>query len=223
MRCRRDAADAPPGVASFIMRRLRISILVLSLVTALAAGQDTWHKEGEALAIQLQWHPGDTVAEIGAGKGELTSIAAEQVGTSGKVYTTELDSKKLAGLRELSVKQPNITPIKASESETNLPDLCCDSIYMRLVYHHFTKPRDMDSSLFRSLKHGGRLAIVDEEPGKGSTIPEGVPKNRGGHGIPEEVLISELTQAGFKVKSIDKNWPGGDPDHRMYCVVFLKP
>jgi len=205
------------------MRHSHNSILVLLLVTAFAAGQDTWQKEGEELAIQLQWRPGDTVAEIGAGKGQLTSIAAERVGPSGKVYTTELDLEKLAGLRELSAKQPNITPIKASESETNLPDLCCDSIFMRLVYHHFTRPRDMDSSLFRSLKHGGRLALVDEEPRKGTTIPKGVPKNRRGHGIPEEVLISELTHAGFKVQSIHKNWPGGDPYHPMYCVVFLKP
>lgn len=211
-----------PGVSSFIMRRWHISILVFLLATVFATGQDTWQKEGEELAILLRWHPGDTVAEIGAGRGELTSIAAERVGPLGKVYTTELDSERLADLRELSAKQPNITAIKASESETNLPDLCCDSIYMRLVYHHFTKPSDMDSSLFRSLKHGGRLAIVDEEPGKGSTIPEGVPKNRLGHGIPEKTLISELKHAGFKVQTTYKNWPGGGPHRMMYCVVFLK-
>jgi ubiquinone/menaquinone biosynthesis C-methylase UbiE len=204
------------------MRRSRILLSFLLVVSAIAAAQDTWQKEGEELAVLLQWHAGDTVAEIGAGKGQLTSIAAEKVGASGKVYSTELDSKKLAGLRELSVKQPNIVPIEASECKTNLPDLCCDSVYMRLVYHHFTKPAEMDSSLFRSLKHGGRLAIVDEEPSKGSTIPEGVPKNRVGHGIPEKVLVGELKHAGFKVQRIDRDWLGGDAYHKMYCVVFLK-
>ncbi len=134
-----------------------------------------------------------------------------------------MDSEKLADLRELSAKRSNIIPIEASETDTNLPDFCCDSIYMRLVYHHFAKPIEMDSSLFRSLKHRGRLAIVDEEPGKGTTIPEGVPKNRLGHGIPEKVLIRELKHAGFKVQTIYNDWPGRDSYHLMYCVVFLKP
>jgi hypothetical protein len=93
---------------------------------------------------------------------------------------------------------------------------------MRLVYHHFTKPNEMDSSLFRSLKHGGRLVIVDEEPTKDSKMPDGVPKNRLGHGIPEKVLISELKHAGFKIQTIEKDWPGADAYHPMYCIVFVK-
>ena len=57
--------------------------------------------------------------------------------------------------QELAAKQTNIIPIKASDSDTKLPDLYCDSIDMRLVYHHFPKPSEMDFSLFPSLKHGG--------------------------------------------------------------------
>jgi ubiquinone/menaquinone biosynthesis C-methylase UbiE len=204
------------------MRRSRLCLVVLLLTVALAAAQDAWEKEGKELASLLQWRPGDSVAEIGAGNGELTSIAATSVGSSGKVYSTELSSEKLATLQALAAKQTNITPVKASEYETNFPDLCCDSIYMRLVYHHFTKPTEMDASLFRSLKRGGRLAIIDEEPREGSTIPEGVPKDRLGHGIPKNVLINELKHAGFEVQSTYKNWPGGDRYYKMYCIVFLK-
>jgi ubiquinone/menaquinone biosynthesis C-methylase UbiE len=207
-----------------IVRRLRLCplILLLVLISGFAAAQDTAQKECTELAVLMQWHPGDTVADIGAGNGKLTSLTAERIGPSGRVYSTEMDSEKLAALEQLSTKRTNITPIKASDSNTNLPDQSCDSIYMRLVYHHFTKPSEMDSSLFRSLKHGGRLAIVDEEPSKGSTIPDGVPKNRRGHGIPEKVLITELKHAGFKVQTVEKDWPGGDSSHQMYCVVFVK-
>src|SRR5215472_8184478 len=174
------------------LRRSHLCPLILSvvLVSEFATAQDVWQKECTELAVLLQLHPGDSVADIGAGNGKLSSFAAERVGPSGRVYSTEMDAEKLVALRELSVKQTNITPVKASDSETNLPALSCDSIYMRLVYHHFTKPSEMDSSLFRSLKHGGRLAIVDEEPTKDSKMPAGVPKNRLGHGIPKKVLIS---------------------------------
>jgi len=206
-----------------VRRRFGLCTLVLLLVSGFAAAQDTSQKECAQLAALLHWHPGDTVAEMGAGKGKLTLLAAEQVGPSGKVYSNEIDSQALAALQELSTRQTNITPVKGSDSDTKLPNLSCDSIYMRLVYHHFVKPREMDSSLFRSLKHGGRLAIIDEEPGRGSTIPEGVPKNRLGHGVPQKVLIREVKHAGFKVQTIEKDWPGGDEYHPMYCVVFLKP
>jgi ubiquinone/menaquinone biosynthesis C-methylase UbiE len=205
-----------------VRRRLGLCTLILLFVSAFAAAQDTWQKECTELGVLLQWHPGDTVADIGAGKGKLTSLAAERVGPSGRVYGTEMDLQSLVALQELSAKQTNITPVKASDSDTKLPHLSCDSIYMRLVYHHFTKPREMDSSLFQSLKHGGRLAIIDEEPRKGTTIPEGVPKNRLGHGIPQRVLIREVKHAGFQVQAIENDWPGGDAFHPMYCVIFLK-
>jgi predicted methyltransferase len=55
------------------------------------------------------------------------------------------------------------------ETGTNLPEGCCDSIVMRLVYHHLTKPAEIDASLFRSLKPGGLLAVIDEEPPPGSS------------------------------------------------------
>ena len=94
---------------------------------------------------------------------------------------------------------------------------------MRLVYHHLTKPAEVDSSLFQSLKPGGFLAVIDEEPRPGSTRVEGVPENRIGHGIPEKILIEELTATGFRlVKSFD-DWPSRDGTHQIYCVIFNTP
>ena len=44
------------------------------------------------------------------------------------------------------------------------------------------------------------------------------PENRGGHGVPQIILIAELTAAGFQVVKIQNDWPADD-----YCVVFRKP
>ncbi|MFZ0412173.1 MAG: methyltransferase domain-containing protein [Candidatus Acidiferrales bacterium] len=173
------------------------------------------------MASLLNWRPGDVVAEIGAKKGQLTLAAAQRVGSTGKVYSTELDAEALTHLEELATKQKNITVVRAAESETNLPPMCCDSIFMRLVYHHLTRPAEVDASLFRSLKPDGLLAVIDEEPSKGSIIPDGVPANRMGHGIPRKVLISELDSAGFEVETVSNDWPH-DEFHQMYCVVFRK-
>jgi ubiquinone/menaquinone biosynthesis C-methylase UbiE len=204
-----------------LRRSFIVSLALCALGVALCRGQDSYQQEANRLATLLNWHPGDVVAEIGAKKGQLTLAAAQRVGSAGKVYSTELDPEALARLEELATKQKNIIAVKASESDTNLPPACCDSIFMRLVYHHLTKPVEIDASLLRSLKPGGRLAVIDEEPSRGSIIPEGVAKNRGGHGVPQNILTSELVNAGFEVETVSKDWPH-DEFHQMYCVVFRK-
>jgi ubiquinone/menaquinone biosynthesis C-methylase UbiE len=179
-------------------------------------------EETNRLTSLLQWHQGSVVAEIGAGDGNLTLAASQRVGPSGRVYSNEIDPQALTHLHALAAKATNIVVVEGAATSTNLPPECCDSIFMRLVYHHFTKPNEMDLSLWRSLRPGGRLAVIDEEPRQGSAVPEGVPANRGGHGIPRPILIGELTSAGFAVESVHTDWPNPDEEHQLYCIVFRK-
>src|SRR2546429_5387733 len=41
---------------------------------------------------------------------------------------------------------------------------------------------------------------------------EGVPSNRGGHGIPQKIVIEELTAAGLQMEKVVHDWP--DDDYR---------
>jgi predicted methyltransferase len=172
------------------------------------------------LATLLDWQAGSAVADIGAGDGQMALVAAERVGAEGRVYATEIDPKKLEHLGDLAKQEKfhNLTAVLGAQDTTNLPRECCDSIYLRRVYHHFTEPVKIDASLYQSLKPGGLLAVIDFPPRAGLPPVEGVPANRGGHGIPEKILIDELTAAGFKVESSVKGWP-----HDDYCIIFRKP
>ncbi len=69
----------------------------------------------------------------------------------------------------------------------------------------------------RSLKTGARLAIIDFPANENLPPVEGVPKNRGGHGIPQEVVVEELTSAGLQVEKVVGDWSRND-----YCVLFVK-
>jgi predicted methyltransferase len=201
-----------------------LSLIVCALAPTLSCGQNTRPEETERLAKLLNWQPEYVIADVGAGEGEMSMITASKyVGPVGKVYATELDPKRLARLEELATQHKNIIVIKAAETETNLPSECCDSIFMRLVYHHLTKPAELDASLFQSLKPGGLLGVIDEEPVTGSSVPKGVPKNRGGHGVPQQLVIDELTAAGFQVVTARNDWPSHDVIHQTYCMLFRKP
>jgi ubiquinone/menaquinone biosynthesis C-methylase UbiE len=175
--------------------------------------------EIKRLAALMAWKPGAVVADIGAGDGRWAFAAAHAVGATGKVFATEIDKEKLAKLRDDVAKRQlqNVVVLESREADTSLPAECCDAIFLRRVYHHLTKPADFDAALLRTLKPGGRLAIIDFPPRSGLDPVEGVPANRGGHGIPEKIVIEELTAAGLQLEKTVDDWPNDD-----YCVVFIK-
>jgi ubiquinone/menaquinone biosynthesis C-methylase UbiE len=199
--------------------QLLLGLVSLSLLLFWgAASADEIARLGQVMG----WKAGQTLADVGAGEGEIGIAAAATVGQTGKVYLTELDEKKVKSLQKEVKRQglKNVLVIQAAEKQTNLSDSCCDGIVLRRVYHHFTAPVEMDASLLRSLKPGGALAVIDFPPRKSlseSDPVKGVPANRGGHGIPEKILIEELTAAGFTVDKIVDDWPDDS-----YCVVFRK-
>src|SRR5262249_9202443 len=140
--------------------------------------------------------------------------------------SSDIDPERVLDIKKAVAKSDvqNVTVIEGGDHSTNLPDRCCDAIWMAKVYHHFTDPVAMDASLVRSLRPGGRVAVIEFAPSAlrfWLTRPSGVPEDRGGHGIPEHVLIGELTGAGLRVDSVINDW-WILPDRR-YCVVFRKP
>jgi ubiquinone/menaquinone biosynthesis C-methylase UbiE len=202
-----------PGFAVFAL------LLLTSLLTALGA-KDVYQDETARLASLMHWTKGDVIADIGAGAGQMSFDAAKRVGSTGHVYATELDEHKLAELKKKASQDgpKNITILKAGTEDTNLPAACCNSIFMRRVYHHFTHPKAINAALFRDLKPGGMLALIDFPPSKWLPAVQGVPANRGGHGIPEKVMTSELKAAGFEIVSVQRDWPEND-----YFVLARKP
>ena len=175
--------------------------------------------EIKRLALLMEWKPGTVVADIGAGDGRYSFAAVEQVGGSGKVIATEIDAQKIAALKAEVKKRnlQNVTVVESAETDTNLPAGCCDAIFLRRVYHHLTKPVEFDAKLVRSLKPGGRLAIIEFPPRRELEPVEGVPSNRGGHGIPQKIVVDELTAAGLQVEKIVNDWP-----EDSYCILFVK-
>jgi predicted methyltransferase len=204
------------------MKKKKLLMLGLVCVAAVVfAGQVRGNAADEVkrLAELMGWKVGTVAADIGAGDGKYTFAAVERVGATGKVYATEIDAKKLGELRDEVARRKlaNVVVLESKEAETSLPAGCCDAIFLRRVYHHLTKPAEFDASLVRSLKAGGRLAIIDFPARAGLDPVEGVPSNRGGHGIPQKIVVEELTAAGLQVETIVNDWPEND-----YCVLFVK-
>lgn len=179
-------------------------------------------EEAARLSEILHLVPGKTVAEIGAGSGSMTVRIAQRVQPGGRVLSTDVEPKKLVKMQH-AVHQAgaeNVIVMGGVQTGAEFRPESCDAIYMRVAYHHFTDPQEMNRSLFHALKPGGMLAVIEFSPSLLFPFPppKGVPRRRGGHGIRKELLVNELTAAGFE-KVADYKWPF----RLFYCVVFRKP
>ena len=203
-------------------------VLIAGLAAyVIACGPDS-DVEGETARIWavLDLQPGMRVGEVGAGSGKMSLLVARELGSGGHLFTTEIDAGNLGAIRDrvLDAGLNNVTVIEAGEKQTNLAPECCDAIFMRKVYHHFTGPAEINASLFEALRPGGVLAVIDFSPGLWNAWlprPDGVPENRGGHGMPRDLLIAELAGAGFRLEQVRGEWWRWPVDG--YCVVVRKP
>lgn len=202
-------------------RTLLLALAIVSglFVPATAAAQNNASDTSKFIEV-LQLKPGQVVAEVGAGGGELTVAIAKHVAPGGRVYTSELGAERLTKLRDAVTKSgvTNVQVIEGQAAHANLPDGCCDAAFMRNVYHHFADPSTMNASLFRALKPGARVAVIDFAPRK--SAPIGPPGKRGddaAHGVSVDIVSSELKAAGFEIVTTE------DRGDRWFLVVAAKP
>lgn len=199
---------------------------VLAPRDAAAFFGDDVAEETPLIARALELRPGDVVADVGAGDGSYAIALAAVVAPEGRVLATELDDAALADIRENveDARVANVSVLKGGVDTTGLPPSCCDAVLMRGVYHHLTAPAAIDASVFAALKPGGRFLVVDFPPSFWLSLwtPDGIPADRGGHGIPIDVLVREVEAAGFEKVLVDEDWPTG-PLSDLYGVVFVKP
>lgn len=186
-----------------------VSVLVAAAASIPVFTQNN-PRDAQRLIAEMSISPGMTVGEIGAGSGDLTVLMAQHVGPNGKVFSTEISEQRLADIRKAvaSANLQNVDVLQAGVDTTNLSPGCCDAIFMRNVYHHFTQPAGINKSLFAALKPGGRVAIIDFPPGNGKEAETAAGRGADGtHGVFKETVAKELEAAGFTRVKVEE--PGG--------------
>ncbi len=145
--------------------------------------------------------PGMKVLDIAAGGGYTTQLLALVVGTNGTVWAQGAKSRPALEERLASHHQSNIA-LAIRPFEDPVPDdaVNLDLITIIMNYHDIAyMPVDrtkMNMRLFRALKPGGHLVVLDHsaKPGTGISAAKTL------HRIEEKVVVDEFEQAGFKLE-----------------------
>lgn len=180
--------------------------LGLVFASALPARGQSDADDAARLVRALGVGPGRRVAEIGAGNGALTMAIARAVGADGRVFSNELDPRQRRAIERAvaAAGLANVTVVEGHARRTNLPEGCCDALFMRDVFHHFDDPAEMSRDLLTALVPGGRLAVLDFPP-------------RTGHGITADEVRATLERAGFDQVRVDESGA------RWFMVVAVRP
>jgi predicted methyltransferase len=184
--------------------------------------------------------PGMKVAEFFPGGGYYSRLLIDVVGPKGKVYGLENAGWKGAAKDDeaIAAAHPNFTVDAETFGQFKLPEKV-DLVWITQNYHdlHIAKygavdMADFNRRVFAALKPGGVYFILDHQANPGTTDAQISDLHR----IEKAKVISEVTDAGFKLVDEGKFLENSTDDHSknvfdpairghtdQYALKFVKP
>lgn len=160
-------------------------------------------EQPEKAIAELNLKPGMWIADVGAGTGFYSVRLAKAVGPTGVVYANDIQQAMLDRLKAHAAEQnvTNIVTVLGTESDPRLPDGKFDLVILVDVYHEFSRPQRMLDHIRDSLKHNGRLVLIEfrkEDP----SVPI-----RPEHKMSVAEVKAEVTPEGYTCEKVVDTLP----------------
>lgn len=143
----------------------------------------------------LDLKSGERIADIGAGTGLYTILFANEVGDAGAVFAVDIEPRflKLINQRAADLDFSNVISVLGRDVSITLPENDVDVVFISDTYNYFEDPQALMTSVFSSLKPGGRLIILDFD------LKDGAPRNADNQHIRvgKIALTQEVESVGF--------------------------
>jgi len=166
------------------------------------------------VVAQLGIQPGWVVADLGCGSGFYTLPAAKLTGPIGKVHAVDILDSKLA-VTLSSARQQGLKNIFVYKADLDNPliqidEATCDLVIVASVIHQVYSKESLIKNIYRILKTGGKLLVVDWK--KEASVFGPAMDSR----ISKEDVEKLMTHASLrKEKEVDA-------DNFHYGIVFTK-
>lgn len=131
---------------------------------------------------------GKSVADIGAGSGFFTVLAARRVGDNGTVYAEDINPEAIQYVAARVKKEDlhNVKTILGKPDDPLLP-APVDAVFLLKTYHEIAEPIVLFRNLRQSLAKDAKVGVIDRN-GNGTD-----------HGVSRDVVVREMKAAGYKV------------------------
>ena len=178
--------------------------------------RDHWQRPAVVLRA-LDLRPGNTVVDLGSGAGYFALKLSPAVGERGQVLAVDLRKLSLFFLwtRALLRGQRNVHVILGEEGDPHVPVGTVDAVLICNTYHEFSNPGLILDRVFRSLRTGGRLAVVDRAPRAAEAQHT--------HEVPLTAVEDQLRSRGFEIVSRDGSFIDRPGDDLWWQVIARKP
>ena len=211
------AASPPPRVAAAAADPSRAADRALDA-----------RRHGPELMAFAHVKPGDRVLELIPGSGYFTRLFSRIVGPSGHVYAiwpqpyADEDVPDVNAWKAASAKAPwtNVTVLVQPATQLTVPQ-SVDVVFTSQNYHDYPDkfmgridPSVFNKAVYRALKPGGLLVIVDHaaEPGSGMRDTDTL------HRIDPAIVKTQVLAAGFKFDGESTLLRNPADDHKL--LVF---
>ncbi len=114
-----------------------------------------------AVVDLLDLKQGTTFLDIGCGTGWAVNLAAESVRYEGLFYGIDLSAKMVLKAEENFKGRENFHFVRADSRSIPLDDDFFDAIICTHSFHHYLEPQKVVNEMYRLLKGGGKLYILD--------------------------------------------------------------
>ena len=167
--------------------------------------RDKWQMPSRVIET-LALKPGMKIADIGAGTGYFSMRLAKTPGVS--IYAVDVEPRMIDYLKKRAASEnaTNVTAVLAGAASPNLPEPV-DLILVVDTYHHLPNRPTYFRELRKSLKPGGRIAIVDFR----KDAPDGPPAH---FRFTPQQIQDEMKQAGYDLQSTHDFLP------RQHFLIF---
>jgi predicted methyltransferase len=192
-----------------------------AIATALSAAsdvdptRDSWQRPAYVMD-ELGIAAGSSVADVGAGDGYFTMHLADRVGDKGAVYAVDINSRVLATIDSRAAVRgyKQVITIQGVNDDPRLPEASLDAILIVNAYHEMVEFDAMLRAMYRALKPGGRLAVID------ANAAPGLPRTQyqKDHHIPQTLVSEDAVRNGFKFRNTGEEFR----NHDWHFTVFTK-
>jgi len=167
---------------------------------------------------------GSHVADIGCHEGYLSIHLANNVGTKGRIYAVDVRKDRLDRLEEHleSRHLNNVSVILGDYDNPKLPNEALDVVFIVDTYHEMTDYKDILNHVYKALKPGGKLVILEKLKNR---VKNGTRQEQtNAHTLGAKYVKQEMKDANFEiVRQINDlgNWQN-DEDKVMWLLVAKK-